>query len=206
MATRRAARGRAAGPGGGRYRRRVRRRCRRRWWVTRRTKWRQAADHGADLRPQEPELVRHRRHHRTAGLLSFCVDKDITANVELLPSSKVEEALTRLEKGDVRYRFVQDLSYRLTRREGAVAQVIRREASRRHGGSSVWGSPDRRRNPRPTTSTGIRSPGWPSAAFRLGGVVAGPRCRRSARTRWGRSWRMAAVSTSTSGTWPCRRT
>jgi len=46
----------------------------------------------------------------TAELLSFCAERDITANIELLPSSQVGQALTRLEKGDVRYRFVLDLS------------------------------------------------------------------------------------------------
>ncbi|GIF20720.1 putative zinc-type alcohol dehydrogenase-like protein [Actinoplanes tereljensis] len=46
----------------------------------------------------------------TAELLSFCAEKGITADVEVLPSAQVEEALTRLEKGDVRYRFVLDMS------------------------------------------------------------------------------------------------
>jgi uncharacterized zinc-type alcohol dehydrogenase-like protein len=43
-------------------------------------------------------------------LLSFCAEHGISANTELLASSQVEQALTRLEKGDVRYRFVLDLS------------------------------------------------------------------------------------------------
>jgi len=46
----------------------------------------------------------------TAELLSFCAERGISANIELLASSQVEQALTRLEKGDVRYRFVLDLS------------------------------------------------------------------------------------------------
>jgi uncharacterized zinc-type alcohol dehydrogenase-like protein len=46
----------------------------------------------------------------TAQLLAFCAEHGITADIELLPSSKVEEALTRLDRGDVRYRFVLDLS------------------------------------------------------------------------------------------------
>ncbi|WP_305787213.1 NAD(P)-dependent alcohol dehydrogenase [Symbioplanes lichenis] len=46
----------------------------------------------------------------TAELLAFCAGHGITADVEVLPSSRVEEALTRLEKGDVRYRFVLDLA------------------------------------------------------------------------------------------------
>jgi uncharacterized zinc-type alcohol dehydrogenase-like protein len=46
----------------------------------------------------------------TAEMLAFCAEHGITADIELLPSSQVEEALTRLEKGDVRYRFVLDLA------------------------------------------------------------------------------------------------
>jgi uncharacterized zinc-type alcohol dehydrogenase-like protein len=46
----------------------------------------------------------------TAELLAFCAEHGITADIELLPSGRVQEALTRLEKGDVRYRFVLDLS------------------------------------------------------------------------------------------------
>jgi uncharacterized zinc-type alcohol dehydrogenase-like protein len=46
----------------------------------------------------------------TAEMLAFCAEHDITAEIELLPSARVEEALTRLEAGDVRYRFVLDLA------------------------------------------------------------------------------------------------
>lgn len=46
----------------------------------------------------------------TAELLAFCAEHAITADVEVLPSARVEEALRRLEAGDVRYRFVLDLS------------------------------------------------------------------------------------------------
>jgi uncharacterized zinc-type alcohol dehydrogenase-like protein len=46
----------------------------------------------------------------TAELLAFCAERGITADVEVLPSSRVSEALQRLEAGDVRYRFVLDLS------------------------------------------------------------------------------------------------
>jgi alcohol dehydrogenase (NADP+) len=49
-----------------------------------------------------------RRH--TAEMLAFSAEHGITADVEVLPSTRVEEALTRLEHGDVRYRFVLDLS------------------------------------------------------------------------------------------------
>jgi alcohol dehydrogenase (NADP+) len=49
-----------------------------------------------------------RRH--TAEMLAFSAEHGIAADVEVLPSSRVQEALTRLERGDVRYRFVLDLS------------------------------------------------------------------------------------------------
>lgn len=46
----------------------------------------------------------------TAAMLEFCATHGITADVEVLPSARVTEALDRLERGDVRYRFVLDLS------------------------------------------------------------------------------------------------
>ena len=46
----------------------------------------------------------------TAEMLAFAAEHDIAADIELLPSARVEEALTRLGQGDVRYRFVLDLS------------------------------------------------------------------------------------------------
>ncbi len=46
----------------------------------------------------------------TAEMLAFAAEHGITADIELLPSAHVEEALTRLGQGDVRYRFVLDLS------------------------------------------------------------------------------------------------
>lgn len=46
----------------------------------------------------------------TAAMLAFCAERDITADVEILPSVHVNEALARLEEGDVRYRFVLDMS------------------------------------------------------------------------------------------------
>ncbi|MEU8207361.1 NAD(P)-dependent alcohol dehydrogenase [Streptosporangium sp. NPDC049046] len=49
-----------------------------------------------------------RRH--TAELLGFCAEHQITADVEVLPSTLNQEALTRLGQGDIRYRFVLDLS------------------------------------------------------------------------------------------------
>lgn len=46
----------------------------------------------------------------TAAMLEFCAAHGITADVEVLPSARVTKALERLERGDVRYRFVLDLS------------------------------------------------------------------------------------------------
>ncbi|MEU7478169.1 NAD(P)-dependent alcohol dehydrogenase [Lentzea sp. NPDC042327] len=46
----------------------------------------------------------------TAAMLEFCATHGITADVEVLPSARVNEALDRLARGDVRYRFVLDLS------------------------------------------------------------------------------------------------
>lgn len=46
----------------------------------------------------------------TAAMLGFCADNGIIAEIELLPSSQVNEALDRLRRNDVRYRFVLDMS------------------------------------------------------------------------------------------------
>lgn len=46
----------------------------------------------------------------TAAMLGFCADNDIAAEIELLPSAQVNEALDRLDRNDVRYRFVLDMS------------------------------------------------------------------------------------------------
>lgn len=43
-------------------------------------------------------------------MLRFCAEHGITADIELLPSSQVNTALERLERNDVRYRFVLDMS------------------------------------------------------------------------------------------------
>jgi uncharacterized zinc-type alcohol dehydrogenase-like protein len=46
----------------------------------------------------------------TAEMLAFAAEHNITADIELLPSAQIDTAFERLEKGDVRYRFVLDLS------------------------------------------------------------------------------------------------
>ena len=42
----------------------------------------------------------------TQEMLNFCYKHGIVAEGEVLPISRVNEALDRLERGDVRYRFV----------------------------------------------------------------------------------------------------
>jgi len=42
-------------------------------------------------------------------MVDFCVRHNIRPQVEHLPINRVNEALERLQKGDVRYRFVLDL-------------------------------------------------------------------------------------------------
>jgi alcohol dehydrogenase (NADP+) len=46
----------------------------------------------------------------TAAMLKFCAQHNVTADIELVPSTRVNDALDRLERNDVRYRFVLDLS------------------------------------------------------------------------------------------------
>jgi uncharacterized zinc-type alcohol dehydrogenase-like protein len=45
----------------------------------------------------------------TQEMLDFCAERNITADVEVIPIQKVNEAFDRLEKGDVKYRFVIDM-------------------------------------------------------------------------------------------------
>lgn len=46
----------------------------------------------------------------TQEMLEFCAHHKITADVELIEAGQVNEAFERLEKGDVKYRFVVDMS------------------------------------------------------------------------------------------------
>jgi uncharacterized zinc-type alcohol dehydrogenase-like protein len=45
----------------------------------------------------------------TREMLDFCAEHGIVADIELITPDQVNEAFARLEKGDVRYRFVMDL-------------------------------------------------------------------------------------------------
>ena len=46
----------------------------------------------------------------TQEMLDFCAKHNITAEIELINPRQINEAFDRLEKGDVKYRFVVDLS------------------------------------------------------------------------------------------------
>lgn len=46
----------------------------------------------------------------TQEMLNFCAAHNITADIELIPVQQVNEAFERLEKGDVKYRFVIDMA------------------------------------------------------------------------------------------------
>jgi uncharacterized zinc-type alcohol dehydrogenase-like protein len=46
----------------------------------------------------------------TQEALDFCAQHNITANIELIQVDQVNEAFERLEKGDVKYRFVVDMA------------------------------------------------------------------------------------------------
>ena len=46
----------------------------------------------------------------TQEMLDFCADHGITADVEMIPMEKIDEAYDRLAKSDVKYRFVVDMA------------------------------------------------------------------------------------------------
>jgi uncharacterized zinc-type alcohol dehydrogenase-like protein len=46
----------------------------------------------------------------TQEMLDFCGEHGITADVEIIAASAIEEGFTRLEKGEVRYRLVIDMA------------------------------------------------------------------------------------------------
>lgn len=46
----------------------------------------------------------------TQGMLDFCGAHNITADVEVIPIQKVNEAYERLLKSDVKYRFSIDMA------------------------------------------------------------------------------------------------
>ncbi|MEP6514476.1 MAG: zinc-binding dehydrogenase, partial [Parafilimonas sp.] len=46
----------------------------------------------------------------TQEMLDFCFEHNITADIELIKMQDINTAFDRLEKGDVKYRFVIDMS------------------------------------------------------------------------------------------------
>ena len=48
--------------------------------------------------------------HRNQEMLNFCGTHEITADVEIIPIQKVNEAYERLVKADVKYRFSIDMA------------------------------------------------------------------------------------------------
>jgi uncharacterized zinc-type alcohol dehydrogenase-like protein len=46
----------------------------------------------------------------TQEMLDFCAEHGIVADIELIGPERVNEAFERLEKGDVKYRFVVDMA------------------------------------------------------------------------------------------------
>lgn len=46
----------------------------------------------------------------TQEMLDFCAEHNITADIELIQVQDVNNAFERLEKGDVKYRFVIDMA------------------------------------------------------------------------------------------------
>jgi uncharacterized zinc-type alcohol dehydrogenase-like protein len=52
----------------------------------------------------------------TQEMLDFCAEHRITAEIEVLPAHDVNEALARLKRNDVRYRFVLDMQHMVSER------------------------------------------------------------------------------------------
>jgi alcohol dehydrogenase (NADP+) len=73
---------------------------------------------GEPLRVEAFSLVRGRKSFagsniggiaETQEVLDFCAQHAISAEIELIPVQQINEAFSRLEKGDVKYRFVIDM-------------------------------------------------------------------------------------------------
>ncbi|MBW8284883.1 MAG: NAD(P)-dependent alcohol dehydrogenase, partial [Rhizobium sp.] len=41
-------------------------------------------------------------------MLDFCAEHGIVSEIEMIPIQKIDEAYDRMQKGDVKYRFVID--------------------------------------------------------------------------------------------------
>ena len=42
-------------------------------------------------------------------MLNYCAEKNIVSDIEIIPIQQINEAYTRMTKGDVKYRFVIDM-------------------------------------------------------------------------------------------------
>jgi len=46
----------------------------------------------------------------TQEMLDFCAEKGIVSDIEMIPAEKIDEAYNRMQKSDVKYRFVMDIA------------------------------------------------------------------------------------------------
>jgi uncharacterized zinc-type alcohol dehydrogenase-like protein len=46
----------------------------------------------------------------TQEMLDYCAEHNIVSDIEVIPMQNINEAYTRMLKGDVKYRFVIDLA------------------------------------------------------------------------------------------------
>jgi uncharacterized zinc-type alcohol dehydrogenase-like protein len=46
----------------------------------------------------------------TQEMLDFCAERGIVSDVEMIPAQQIDEAYDRMQRGDVKYRFVIDNS------------------------------------------------------------------------------------------------
>jgi uncharacterized zinc-type alcohol dehydrogenase-like protein len=46
----------------------------------------------------------------TQEMLDYCAEHNIVSDIEIIPMQNINEAYTRMLKGDVKYRFVIDLA------------------------------------------------------------------------------------------------
>jgi len=46
----------------------------------------------------------------TQEMLDFCAEKGIVSDIEMIPAQKIDEAYNRMQKSDVKYRFVMDIA------------------------------------------------------------------------------------------------
>ncbi len=43
-------------------------------------------------------------------MLDFCAEKGIVADIEMIPAKMIDEACDRMQRSDVKYRFVIDMA------------------------------------------------------------------------------------------------